>query len=397
MIKTIKTESDYEGALVAIEELIDLDPDPGTAKADELEVLTVLVRDYEHSKCKQTLPDPVDAIQFRMEQQELTQRDLIPYIGSRSKVSEVLSRKRPLTLSMIRALHTHLGIPARALLQDQSEESLSQDNIEWDRFPVREIAKRKWVEVSYTNVQKHAREILQALLDPLKSQGSLAALYRTGEHVRSARPMDRYALVAWTARIVALAQQDPPEVVYVPGTVTSEFMRELAHLSTKEKAPLLARDFLKHHGISLVTELHLPRTYLDGAAVLPDDIVPIVGLTLRYDRLDNFWFSLMHELAHIALHFDDMAQGFYDDLDLKDAHDPCEAEADALAGEALIPQLEWERSPAKVLPSPRAAQHLADQLGIHVAIVAGRIRRERNSYKILTQLVGHGKVRELFE
>ena len=84
MIKAIKTKSDYEAALVAIDELLDMDPDPGTAKADDLEVLSVLVQEYERNKYEKSLPDPVEAIQFRMEQQELTQRDLVPYIGSRS-------------------------------------------------------------------------------------------------------------------------------------------------------------------------------------------------------------------------------------------------------------------------------------------------------------------------
>ncbi|MEW6355365.1 MAG: ImmA/IrrE family metallo-endopeptidase [Planctomycetota bacterium] len=397
MIKAIKTESDYEAALAAIDALMDLDPDPGTTEADELEVLTVLVRDYEHSKCEHALPDPVDAIQFRMEQQNLTQRDLMPYIGTRSKVSEVLSRKRSLTLPMIRALHTHLGIPARVLLQEQPEGHLSSEAIEWDRFPVRAIVNRNWVRVNYANLHEHAREIVQALFDPLTPQGGLAALYRTGEHVRSARPMDQYALLAWTARIIALAQKDPPHVQYAPGTVTLEFMRELAQLSPKEEGPLLARDFLKAHGISLVTERHLPRTYLDGAAVLSEKKIPIVGLTLRHDRLDNFWFSLMHELAHSALHFENMAQGFYDDLELEETDDPLEAAADALAGEALIPEEEWEKGPAKRLRAPEAAEYLANRLGIHVAIVAGRMRHHFGSYRILTHLVGHGKVRKLLE
>ncbi|MBN1458441.1 MAG: ImmA/IrrE family metallo-endopeptidase [Armatimonadetes bacterium] len=397
MISVIKTESDYEAALSAIDELLDADPDPGTPDADRLEVLSVLVQEYERKKHGRSLPDPVDAIQFRMEQQGLTQRDLVPYIGSRSKVSEVLSRKRPLTLSMIRALHAHLGIPAEVLLQDQGEGDLPSDSIEWDRFPVREIVRRNWVRTACAHLQDHAEDVVRALFDQLSPELDLAVLYRTGRHVRSARSMDQYALAAWTARIMVLAQQDPPGTEYAPGTVTPQFMRELAQLSPRERGPLLARDFLKHHGISLVTELHLPRTYLDGAAVLLGGGMPIVGLTLRHDRLDNFWFSLMHELAHIALHFGNVGQGFYDDLDLKDARDPCEIEADRFAGEALIPKPEWDNSPAKILPSPEAAEHLAGRLGIHTAIVAGRIRRERNSYKILTQLVGHGKVRELFE
>jgi HTH-type transcriptional regulator/antitoxin HigA len=118
MIKIIKSESDYKTALAAIEKLIDLDPEMGTTEADRLELLALLVQDYESKTAKMTLPDPIAAIKFRMEQQNLTQQDLVPFIGSHSNVSEVLSRKRPLTLSMIRALHSSSGIPAKVLLQE---------------------------------------------------------------------------------------------------------------------------------------------------------------------------------------------------------------------------------------------------------------------------------------
>src|SRR4051794_38072882 len=109
MIKVIRSRAEYETALAAIEKLIDADPAPGTADAERLELMTVLVQDYEQKSCVPDWPTPLDAIRFRMEQQGLTQRDLVRYIGSKSKVSEVLSGKRPLTLSMIRALHAGLG------------------------------------------------------------------------------------------------------------------------------------------------------------------------------------------------------------------------------------------------------------------------------------------------
>src|SRR5687768_6607964 len=88
MIKLIKNDADYEAALVAIEALIDRDPIMGSQDADRLELLTLLVEDYEAKVAPTELPDAIEAIRFRMEQQGLAQRDLIPYIGSRSKVSE---------------------------------------------------------------------------------------------------------------------------------------------------------------------------------------------------------------------------------------------------------------------------------------------------------------------
>lgn len=104
----------------------------------------------------------------------------------------------------------------------------------------------------------------------------------------------------------------------------------------------------------------------------------------------------MHELAHIALHYDQDISLFYDDLDAPDAISTQESEADRLAGEALIPQSKWENSPAKLIPSPIAAQSLAKELGIHVAIVAGKIRHEGGKYQYLNAIVNKEKVSKYF-
>src|SRR6267378_1170070 len=138
MIKVIKTEKEYKNALAEISALIDRDPDPGTPEADRLELLTLLVESYESANFPRRVPEPVEAIRFRMEQQNLKQRDLVPYIGSASKVSEVLSGKRPLTLSMMRALHSHLGIPASVLLRERNSPDVDEP-IPWDRFPLKEM------------------------------------------------------------------------------------------------------------------------------------------------------------------------------------------------------------------------------------------------------------------
>ncbi len=113
--KIIKTETEYDQALSCIDNLMDALPD--TEEGDELELLVTLVEIYEQQNYMIEPPDAISAIKFRMEQQELIQKDLVPFIGSKSKVSEVLSGKRALSLSMIRKLHTGLGIPLDALLQ----------------------------------------------------------------------------------------------------------------------------------------------------------------------------------------------------------------------------------------------------------------------------------------
>jgi HTH-type transcriptional regulator / antitoxin HigA len=113
-IKPIKTKKDYQIALKQIEGLWDA---PAKSKeASALEVLSILVDDYENVHYPIDAPDPIEAIKYRMEQLHLTQQDLAPYLGGKSRVSEVLNRKRPLTLKMIKALYLHLHIPAEALL-----------------------------------------------------------------------------------------------------------------------------------------------------------------------------------------------------------------------------------------------------------------------------------------
>ena len=114
--KIIKTEEDYNLALSRIDRLMDAKPE--TSEFDELELLSTLVEIYEDKHFPISIPDPISAIKFRMEQLGLSQQDLVALIGNRSKVSEVLNRKRNLTLAMMRALNKGLGIPPDILLQE---------------------------------------------------------------------------------------------------------------------------------------------------------------------------------------------------------------------------------------------------------------------------------------
>ncbi len=113
-IRPIKTEQDHAAALRRIGEL--WDAAEGTSQADELDVLATLVEAWERVNIPIEKPDPIDALLFRMEQMGLGRRDIEPFIGSRGRVSEVLSRRRPLSLAMIRRLHAGLGIPAEVLI-----------------------------------------------------------------------------------------------------------------------------------------------------------------------------------------------------------------------------------------------------------------------------------------
>lgn len=395
MAKIIKTQDEYHEVLMRIDALMDKEPSVGTPLGDELELLALLVSKYEADKFPTSLPDPVEAIKFRMEQANLAQRDLVPLLGSRSKVSEILSGKRQLTLSMIRALHTQLGIPAKVLLQEKDVSLLEENELDWEAFPVKEMVQRGWVKGAWKDLKGNTEEIVREFLSQLGSVNAAVAMFRKSDHVRSARKMDEVALDCWNARVVIKARSNPPKTAFEPGTVDIAFMEEVARLSWSERGPQLAQEYLFNHGISLVIEPHLPRTYLDGAALLVDVDQPIIGLSIRHDRIDNFWYCLMHELAHVALHLDTGIITFFDDLDV-DTTESFEREADEMAGEALIPNSAWKASPASRLRTASAAEKLASELQIHPAIVAGRMRYEFNSFRILSQLIGHQLVRKCF-
>ncbi|MEA3227436.1 MAG: DNA-binding protein [Campylobacterota bacterium] len=116
-LKLIKNEKSYDDALNRVDELMELNPELGTKDSDELEVLVMLIEKYEEKEWAISESDPIEAIKIRMEQMHLKQKDLIPYIGNKSKVSEVLNRKIGLSLSMITNISTGLHLPLESLIQ----------------------------------------------------------------------------------------------------------------------------------------------------------------------------------------------------------------------------------------------------------------------------------------
>lgn len=116
-IRPIRTQDDYKAAMREVSAYFDNEPTPGTPDGDRFEILLMLVEAYESKHYPIDLPDPVEAIKFRMDQAGLTPKDLVPVIGRLNRVYEILNRKRPLTLNMIWKLHEKLGIPAERLIQ----------------------------------------------------------------------------------------------------------------------------------------------------------------------------------------------------------------------------------------------------------------------------------------
>ena len=410
-VRAIRSEEAYDAALARIDELMDalsgaegqVDgvDDPNRI---ELDVLTDLVELYEERHHPIGFPDPVSAIMFRMDQANLTHRDLVPFIGSRAKVSEVLAGKRAITMSMARALHQHLGIPADVLLQEPGARlpEMSPD-LDYAKFPLRAMAKAGWIP-DVQDLKDHAEELISELMERAGGRAFAAApLYRKNDSRRINAKTDDYALRAWCWQVLAQAGESQPGADYQAGVVTPELLREVARMSVLEDGPTKARDLLLQHGVEVEYVGHLPRTHLDGAALRLADGRPVIGLTLRYDRIDNFWFTVLHELAHIGLHLGDCSEetGFVDDHSLRGLQsvggDTTEQEADRLAQDALIPPGIWGEGEILREPAPMAVLNMAWEAQVHPAIIAGRVRYESGNYRLLSQFVGTGEVRRQFD
>lgn len=394
--RVIRNEVDYAEALRRIDELIDAKA--GTPDGDELDVWVTLVELYEESHHPVHPPSPIEAIRFRMEQLGLRQADLAPLLGARSRVSEILGGKRTLTLNMIRALNERLGIPLESLIGGQeSRAAVDLAEMHVDSLPVREMAKRgwfPWFQGSAREAADQSSELVAQWLSGIQAGRLKTALTR--QHVRAGSQSDDGALLAWKLRILWLAEREELPT-YRQGTVDADFARELVRLSAFDEGPRLAREFLRKSGIHLLVERHLPHTHLDGMATVNGNGTPVIGLTLRHDRIDNFWFTLCHELAHISLHFGpEQVEEFVDDLDAAPG-EKLEGEADRWAEEVLIPSRIWENAAVRLSPRAPAVLALASEIRIHPAIIAGRIRKEQSNYKILTSIVGNWKVRSFFE
>lgn len=117
-VKPIKTRKEHKAALLRIEELLDLDPREGSAEADELELLAMVVEEYEDIHDPVPPPDPIEAIKFRLDQMGMSEKDLDVLLGSRQRRSDILNGRRKLSLGMIRSLHKHLRIPAETLIRE---------------------------------------------------------------------------------------------------------------------------------------------------------------------------------------------------------------------------------------------------------------------------------------
>ncbi len=384
-IKPITNKKEYDDSLVAIDKLMSQNPQPDSTEAKNIILLSVLVERYEKDRFKFEKPTPVEAILFRMEEQGLDRSDLLPYIGNKSKVSEILSGKRPLSLNMIKALSKGLDISADILLSD---DDIPAENLTIDlsKLPAKEMLSRGWIK---TNNASSLQQFIAPVLN-LSSQ----MLFRRSNNSEGYEGL----LVAWLSRILNVSYKTVPanKGSFRKEFITKSFLKEVANLSYLDKGPLLAVELLSKNGILLIVEKYLSGLKVDGVALLREDGLPVIALSLRHDRLDSFWFTLLHELAHVFKHLSSEHFIFCDDLDETDYVDVLEKEADFLAKDSFIPLNIWKNSSALKDRSEQSVLNLSQRLRIHPSIVAGRLQREIKNYKIMRSFLGEGSVRKMF-
>lgn len=395
-LRPIKSELDYVDALSTLEEVFDAAE--GTPEADERDVLAILIEKYEDEHYSIDLPDPIEAIKFRMEQADLSRQDLVPLIGSKSKVSEVLSGKRALSLRMIRALRKHLNIPADVLLGGRKLMELDDlSSVDFSRFPIKEMFDNGAFEgLDIDNPKEKAEECIRFLVSRIGGPQMIpAGLFRKSTSVRLNTNLNQEALQGWSLHVLAKAAEGKKRGKFSKENITSSFMKALVQLSVLDAGPSVAQEMLAANGIAVVVVPHLAKTYLDGAAFLPRKDQPVIGLTLRYDRLDNFWFTLFHEIGHIVRH---LSSGSFiaDDMSLrgKSTDNDVEREADGFAEEHLLPD-DFDFAKMKDFSNEEVREY-ATMHNIHPAIVAGHLRYQRNDYKVFWNLIGKGEVRRCF-
>jgi len=254
-----------------------------------------------------------------------------------------------------------------------------------------------WLENAGQSDESAISQLRRTVADHVGEYGT-PSLLRTGMNVTHDSEKD-WLLLAWKAQVTITAKKrlSQARTKYRPLNVS--WLKKLVQLSVLEDGPLRARDLLAEHGITLIAEPQITGMKVDGAAFLLEDM-PVIGMTLRQDYLDNFWFTLLHEVAHVILHYrTGLASGFFDDIEHDDADDAAvdemEQQANQFASNLLIPDELWKRSPARIAKTAEPIERLAKQLGIAPAIIFGRVRMERKNYKLFSDKIGRGKVRKL--
>jgi HTH-type transcriptional regulator/antitoxin HigA len=330
-----------------------------------------------------------------------SQKDLARRLGLKEQQVQryEVDRYRSISLSNYRRIAHVLGVRWDVKLSDGATPRLGSG---WDfaadvtatdvKKVIKHAKEHNWFKDNASELAgEESHNYLQRYIsDHILNYGS-PTLLRTGLNIEHS--VDDLLLIAWKSRVTRLAEPIIANRKIEYSGLGITWLCELVRLSTHEDGPARARDFLLNHGIVLVIEPQITGLKLDGAAFLVGN-TPVVGMTLRRDAIDNFWFTILHELAHVLLHYrTGLSSGFFDDIDNTNV-DGIEDEANDFASNLLISNEKWNRSPARISKSADVIEKFARDVGIHPAIVFGRVQKERRDYAIFSNKIGRGLVRK---
>lgn len=384
----IKNNEQHENYLARLDELMDLE-DHSQHDIDEIELLGLLISNYEETNFPIDLPSPVEAIKFRMDQLGLEDSDLVRYIGQRSKVSEILNGKRALSKQMIKELHEGLGIPLNVLMETNQIEDLEFApvilNKLLDELPLNLMFKRNYFDTPFNNLKDFKKSALYYIKDFLRSVNSSDnltnhILLKSTSNSNSNKTLNKSALLAWAIKVIYKTNDQTLIGKFDAEDITLDWMKSLVKLSLNPNPFQSVKEALSKKGIHLIYLPHLERTYLDGAALKNDKNEPVIGLTLRFKNVDSFWFTLMHELSHVKLH---LSQDNFFLENLENLHNnEIEDEANLLASKALI---DIQDNILTEISTEREIKAVANSLNIHPDIIAGRVRYLSCDFKKFNQ------------
>jgi len=243
-----------------------------------------------------------------------------------------------------------------------------------------------------SDIKNRAEELIRPMINRVYEKQKTVAFK---QNIRKGSEIDQNSLLIWKYLVIQKTLETKLSENFNRNRLDNDFFRELIELSCLSNGPKFAKEYLGKFGIHLIIVNHFKKTHLDGAAFIIDD-KPVIGLTLRHDRVDNFWFVLFHELAHIKLHLTDDSDcaEFIDDLDMKNVNEK-EIEADQFATEMIMNYELWEKIKSE-LESGEKLDNLSKKYKIHPAIIAGRYRKEKDNYRLYSRVVCDSKVRQLF-
>lgn len=323
-------------------------------------------------------------------QKELARRLFLPEQQVQRYEAE---RYRSISLSGLQRVARTLGIRLTAHI-DQPVPDPWLPSYEMSSSELQKVLKHArehgWLDKADQSDDNGISQLRRTVAEHVGEYGT-PSLLRTGLNVHDLS--QDWFLLAWKAQVTrnALRQIQRKKPKYRP--LNMSWLSELVKLSAFDDGPARAKDMLAEQGITLIIEPQIAGMRVDGAAFLIGEH-PVIGLTLRLDTVDNFWFTLMHEMGHVILHYrTGLASGFFDDFEHLEI-DEMEEEANRFAQNMLIPDAVWSKSPVRIAKTAEPVERLAKQLGIAPAVIFGRLRMERRNYKIFADKIGRGRVRK---